>query len=535
MAIAEKVLAADFNRPEHEIVNHSTYVFLGDGCLMEGVSHEACSLAGTLGLGKLIALYDDNGISIDGPVEGWFTDDTPQRFAAYGWQVIADVDGHDSHAIDQALLAARADDKRPTLICCKTQIGLGSPNKAGTHEVHGAPLGAAEIDAVRRQIDWPSAPFEIPDEVYALWDGRMRGQAFENNWNNRFAAYQAAFPVLAGEFSRRMSGQLPADWTDEVAKKLGQIAARSENIATRKASQNAITAFAPQLPELIGGSADLAGSNLTLWPGSTGVSRSAGGNYLHYGVREFAMTAIANGLALHGGLIPYTATFLVFSDYARNAIRMAALMKLRQIMVYTHDSIGLGEDGPTHQPIEHLSCLRLIPEVDVWRPADASETAIAWVAAIERRDGPTVLALSRQNLPTVSAGVATDVIRRGAYVLADCAAPQALLMATGSEVRLALDAAQALAAQGIGVRVISMPCAEVFDRQDRAYRETVLPRALPRLAIEAGVSSFWYKYVGLDGAVIGIDRFGASAPADRLFDFFGFTVTNVVKTVRSLL
>jgi transketolase len=535
MAIAEKVMAADFNRPEHVIVNHSTYVFLGDGCLMEGVSHEACSLAGTLGLGKLIALYDDNGISIDGPVEGWFTDDTPQRFAAYGWQVIADVDGHDSHAIDQALLAARADDKRPTLICCKTQIGLGSPNKAGTHEVHGAPLGAAEIDAVRRQIDWPSAPFEIPDEVYALWDGRMRGQAFENNWNNRFAAYQAAFPVLAGEFSRRMSGQLPADWTDEVAKKLGQIAARSENIATRKASQNAITAFAPQLPELIGGSADLAGSNLTLWPGSTGVSRSAGGNYLHYGVREFAMTAIANGLALHGGLIPYTATFLVFSDYARNAIRMAALMKLRQIMVYTHDSIGLGEDGPTHQPIEHLSCLRLIPEVDVWRPADASETAIAWVAAIERRDGPTVLALSRQNLPTVSAGVATDVIRRGAYVLADCAAPQALLMATGSEVRLALDAAQALAAQGIGVRVISMPCAEVFDRQDRAYRETVLPRALPRLAIEAGVSSFWYKYVGLDGAVIGIDRFGASAPADRLFDFFGFTVTNVVKTVRSLL
>jgi transketolase len=405
MAIAEKVMAADFNRPEHVIVNHSTYVFLGDGCLMEGVSHEACSLAGTLGLGKLIALYDDNGISIDGPVEGWFTDDTPQRFAAYGWQVIADVDGHDSHAIDQALLAARADDQRPTLICCKTQIGLGSPNKAGTHEVHGAPLGAAEIDAVRRQIDWPYAPFEIPDAIYALWDGRMRGKVFEDNWNVRFTAYQAAFPVLAGEFSRRMGGELPADWSDEVARKLGEIAARGENIATRKASQNAIATFAPQLPELIGGSADLAASNLTLWPGSKGVSRSGGGNYLYYGVREFAMTAIANGLALHGGLIPYTATFLVFSDYARNAIRMAALMKLRQIMVYTHDSIGLGEDGPTHQPIEHLSCLRLIPEVDVWRPADASETAIAWVAAIERRDGPTILALSRQNLPTVSAGV----------------------------------------------------------------------------------------------------------------------------------
>jgi transketolase len=535
MAIAEKVMAADFNRPEHVIVNHSTYVFLGDGCLMEGVSHEACSLAGTLGLGKLIALYDDNGISIDGPVEGWFTDDTPQRFAAYGWQVIADVDGHDSHAIDQALLAARADDQRPTLICCKTQIGLGSPNKAGTHEVHGAPLGAAEIDAVRRQIDWPYAPFEIPDAIYALWDGRMRGKVFEDNWNVRFTAYQAAFPVLAGEFSRRMGGELPADWSDEVARKLGEIAARGENIATRKASQNAIATFAPQLPELIGGSADLAASNLTLWPGSKGVSRSGGGNYLYYGVREFAMTAIANGLALHGGLIPYTATFLVFSDYARNAIRMAALMKLRQIMVYTHDSIGLGEDGPTHQPIEHLSCLRLIPDVDVWRPADASETAIAWVAAIERRDGPTILALSRQNLPTVSAGVPADVIRRGAYILADCAAPQALLIATGSEVRLALDAGQALAAQGIGVRVISMPCAEVFDRQDRSYRETILPRALPRLAIEAGVSSFWYRYVGLDGAVIGIDRFGASAPADQLFDFFGFTVTNVVKTVRSLL
>jgi transketolase len=535
MAIAEKVMAAEFNRPEHEIVNHSTYVFLGDGCLMEGVSHEACSLAGTLGLGKLIALYDDNGISIDGHVEGWFTDDTPKRFAAYGWQVIADIDGHDSQAIDQALLDARADKDRPTLICCKTRIGLGSPNKVGTHDVHGAPLGAAEVAAARGHIGWQHAPFEIPVEVYAQWDGRMRGNVFESNWNLRFARYQAAFPELAADFSRRMRGELPADWTTYAARTVVETATRGENIATRKASQNAIAAFAPLLPELIGGSADLAGSNLTLWKGSKGVSRTEGGNYLYYGVREFAMTAIANGLALHGGLIPYTATFLVFSDYARSAIRMAALMKLRQIMVYTHDSIGLGEDGPTHQPIEHVACLRLIPNVDVWRPADASETAVAWVAAIERADGPTVLALSRQNLPTVTAGLAPERMRRGAYVLADCTAPQVVLIATGSEVKLALDAHQALADDGIAVRVVSMPCAEVFDRQDAAYREAVLPPAVPRVAIEAGVSNFWFKYVGLDGAVIGIDRFGESAPAGQLFDFFGFTVANVAKTVKSLL
>jgi transketolase len=535
MAIAEKVMAADFNRPEHEIVNHWTYVFLGDGCLMEGVSHEACSLAGTLGLGKLIALYDDNGISIDGHVEGWFTDDTPQRFAAYGWQVIADIDGHDSRAIDQALLDARADEGRPTLICCKTRIGLGSPNKVGTHDVHGAPLGAAEIAAARSHIGWPHAPFEIPDEVYAQWDGRMRGNVFEGNWNVRFASYRAAFPELAAEFSRRMRGELPADWLAYSAQTLAEIATKGENIATRKASQNAIGAFAPHLPELIGGSADLAGSNLTLWKGSKGVSRNEGGNYLYYGVREFAMTAIANGLALHGGLIPYTATFLVFSDYARNAIRMAALMRLRQIMVYTHDSIGLGEDGPTHQPIEHVACLRLIPNVDVWRPADASETAVAWVAAIERAEGPTILALSRQNLPMITTGVAPERMRRGAYVLADCTAPQVVLIATGSEVKLALEACQVLAGDGIPVRVVSMPCAEVFDRQDAAYREAVLPRAVPRVAIEAGVSNFWFKYVGLDGAVIGIDRFGESAPAGQLFDFFGFTVANVAKTVKSLL
>ncbi len=535
MAIAEKVLAADFNRPGHEIVNHSTYVFLGDGCLMEGVSHEACSLAGTLGLAKLIALYDDNGISIDGHVEGWFTDDTPRRFEAYGWQVIADVDGRDSGAIDQALLAARADTQRPTLICCQTRIGEGAPNKVGSHDVHGAPLGAAEVAASRAHLGWSHAPFEIPEAVYAQWDGRMRGRVFENNWQARFASYQAAFPELAGEFSRRMRGELPTGWRDCVTQTLAGIAAKAENIATRKASQNAINAFAPQLPELIGGSADLAGSNLTLWTGSRGVSRSEGGNYLYYGVREFAMTAIANGLALHGGLIPYTATFLVFSDYARNAIRMDALMKLRQIMVYTHDSIGLGEDGPTHQPVEHVASLRLIPNVDVWRPADASETAVAWVAAIERRDGPTILALSRQNLPTVTASVAAESMRRGAYVLADCAAPQAVLIATGSEVKLALDAQRALADQGIAVRLVSMPCAEVFDRQDAAYRATVLPRGVPRVAVEAGVSGFWRKYVGLEGAVIGIDRFGESAPAARLFDSFGFTVTNVVAAVRSVL
>ena len=536
MAIAEKVLAAEFNRPGHEIVNHSTYVFLGDGCLMEGVSHEACSLAGTLGLGKLIAFYDDNGISIDGRVEGWFTDDTPQRFAAYGWRVIAGVDGHDVHAIDNALLTARAEqDHRPTLICCKTRIGLGSPNKVGSHDVHGAPLGVDEVAATRRLIDWPHAPFEIPDSVYAEWDGRARGNVFESNWNARLKAYDAAFPELAAEFSRRMRGQLPTDWAAYAAQTLAEVAARRDNVATRKASQNVISAFAPRLPELIGGSADLAGSNLTLWQGSRGVSRAEGGNYLYYGVREFAMTAIANGIALHGGLIPYTATFLVFSDYARNAIRMAALMKLRQIMVYTHDSIGLGEDGPTHQPVEHVACLRLIPNVDVWRPADASETAVAWLAAIERRDGPTVLALSRQNLPAVTAGVVPTSIRRGAYVLADCAAPQIVLIATGSEVGLALDACRALADDGVAVRVVSMPCAEVFDRQDTAWKEAVLPRAVPRVAIEAGVSSFWRKYVGLDGAVIGIDRFGESAPADQLFDFFGFTVANVVTTVKSLL
>jgi transketolase len=535
LAIAEKVLAAEFNKPDHEIVNHSTYVFLGDGCLMEGISHEACSLAGTLGLGKLIAFYDDNGISIDGHVEGWFTDDTPKRFEAYGWQVIPNVDGHNAEAIERALLAARAEPSKPTLICCKTTIGMGSPNKAGTHDVHGAPLGANEIAAARAHIGWNHAPFEIPSEVYAAWNGKPRGEVFESNWNRRFEAYQSAFPTEAAEFKRRMTGELPADWAAKSAAAIAEIAAKAENIATRKASQNAIGAFAPLLPELIGGSADLAGSNLTLWKGSKGVSKAEGGNYLFYGVREFGMTAIANGLSLHGGLIPYTATFLVFSDYARNAIRMAALMKQRQVMVYTHDSIGLGEDGPTHQPVEHVSSLRIIPNVDVWRTADATETAVAWAAAIERQDGPSVLALSRQNLPTITAGISTDTIRCGGYVLADAAGAKAVLIATGSEVKLALDAQKALADAGIAVRVVSMPNANAFDRQDQDYRESVLPRGIPRVAVEAGVSSFWFKYVGLEGAVIGIDRFGESAPAGELFKFFGFTVDNVVATVKAVI
>jgi transketolase len=535
LAIAEKVLAAEFNKPGHQIVNHHTYAFLGDGCLMEGVSHEACSLAGTLGLGKLIAFYDDNGISIDGHVHGWFTDDTPKRFEAYGWHVIPNVDGHDAAAIEAALQAAQAETAKPTLICCKTVIGLGSPNKAGSHDVHGAPLGNDEIAAARAHIGWNHAPFEIPADIYAAWDGKAKGATAEAEWKQRFAAYAAAFPTEAADFTRRMAGELPADWAAKSAGAIAEIAAKAENIATRKASQNAIGAFAPLLPELIGGSADLAGSNLTLWKGSKGVTRVAGGNYLFYGVREFGMTAIANGLSLHGGLIPYTATFLVFSDYARNAIRMAALMKQRQIMVYTHDSIGLGEDGPTHQPVEHVSSLRIIPNVDVWRTADATETAVAWAAAIERQDGPSVLALSRQNLPTVTAGISTDTIRRGGYVLADAADAKAVLIATGSEVKLALDAQKALADAGIAVRVVSMPNANAFDRQDKAWRESVLPRGIPRVAVEAGVSSFWFKYVGLEGAAIGIDRFGESAPAGELFKFFGFTVENVVATVKRVI
>ena len=537
MAIAEKVLAAEFNQPGHTIVDHHTYTFLGDGCLMEGISHEVCSLAGTLGLGKLIAFYDDNGISIDGHVTGWFTDDTPKRFEAYGWHVVPAVDGHDAAAIEAALVAAKAVTDKPSLICCKTVIGLGAPNKQGSHDVHGAPLGNDEIAAARAFIGWNHPPFEIPADVYAAWDGKAKGQQQEGDWNARFAAYKNAFPALAAEFQRRVvAGELPANWSETVAKYIADTRAKGENIATRKASQNAIAAYAPALPELFGGSADLAGSNLTLWKGSKGVSATGGGNYLYYGVREFGMTAIANGIALHGGLVPYTATFLVFSDYARNAIRMAALMHQRQIMVYTHDSIGLGEDGPTHQPVEHVASLRLIPNLDVWRPADATETANAWAASIDRANGPSVLALSRQNLPSVTAGVSDEQICKGGYVLSDCAGdPAVTLIATGSEIKLALDAQVALAAEGVASRVVSMPCVEAFERQTAEYKASVLGGCKKRVAIEAGHPDLWRKYVGLHGAVIGIDRFGESAPAGKLFEFFGFTVANVVQVVKSVL
>ena len=538
MAIAEKVLADTFNRPGHEIVDHRTWVFLGDGCLMEGVSHEACSLAGTLGLGKLIAFYDDNNISIDGHVDGWFSDDTPKRFEAYGWQVIPDVQGHDAEAIDAAIREAIANTEQPTLICCKTIIGAGAPNKQDTHDVHGAPLGDAEIAAAREFIGWPHAPFEIPEDVRSAWNRREAGTAAQREWQQRFDAYAAAHPGLAAEFRRRMTGTLPGGWVDHVENVIASVTAKAETIATRKASQNSIEAFAPALPELIGGSADLAGSNLTLWSGSKGVSREAGGNYLYYGVREFGMVAIANGIALHGGLIPYTATFLIFSDYARNAIRMAALMKQRQIFVFTHDSIGLGEDGPTHQPVEQAASLRLIPRLDVWRPCDTTETAVAWACAIERADGPSALLLSRQNLPFQSRDSAqVAAIRSGGYILSEAGngAPQAVIIATGSEVTLAIEAQKTLAAKGVPVRVVSMPCCELFERQDAEWRDTVLPKGLPRVAVEAGSTTGWYKYVGLEGGVIGLDRFGESAPAGELFVTFGITADAVAAEVERVL
>ena len=537
MALAEKLLATEFNRPGHRIIEHFTYCFLGDGCLMEGVSHEACSLAGTLGLGKLIAFYDDNGISIDGHVAGWFTDDTPKRFEAYGWNVIPNVPGHNPEAIHAAIVAAKAQD-RPTLICCKTVIGMGSPNKAGSHDVHGAPLGDAEISATRPHIGWNFPPFEIPEEVYQAWDGRAKGAALESEWQHRFAHYARAHPELAAEFTRRVvDHELPADWNNHVEAVIGKFCEKAETIATRKASQNSIEALAPVLPELLGGSADLAGSNLTLWSGSKRVTRETGGNYIHYGVREFGMMAMANGISLHGGLIPYTATFLMFSEYARNALRMAALMKLRQICVFTHDSIGLGEDGPTHQPVEQIASLRLIPNMDVWRPADSVETVVAWAAAIERADGPSSLCLSRQNLPFVKRDARTIAnIRRGGYVLSDCnGTPKAVLISTGSEVELALKAQAQLKEEGIAVRVVSMPSTNIFDRQDEAYRDAVLTRGIVRVAVEAGVSDGWYKYVGLEGRVIGLDRFGESAPAGVLFKEFGFTVANVVATVKTVI
>ncbi len=537
MALAEKLLAAEFNQPGFAIVDHHTYVFLGDGCLMEGISHEACSLAGTLGLGKLICFYDDNGISIDGEVKGWFTDDTPRRFEAYGWQVIANVPGHDPEALHAAITQAKAESSRPTLLCCKTVIGMGAANKAGGHDVHGAPLGEAEIAATRSHIGWHYAPFEVPPDVYAAWDARQKGAEWETEWQLKFDRYSQQYPELAAEFKRRMAGDLPANWTAQVQAILAKVNDKAETIATRKASQNSIEAYAPKLPELLGGSADLAGSNLTLWSGSKGVTHDSGGNYVYYGVREFGMVAIANGISLHGGLIPYTATFLMFSEYARNAIRMAALIKLRQILVFTHDSIGLGEDGPTHQPVEQIATLRLMPNLDTWRPCDTVETATAWASAIARRDGPTALCLSRQNLAFQQRDAAQiAAIARGGYVLSETAStPRAVIIATGSEVDLAIKAQQALAQEGIAVRVVSMPCTNIFDRQDATYRASVLPKGVVRVAVEAGVTDGWRKYVGLDGAVLGLDRFGESAPAAELFKEFGFTVDNVVKTVKDVL
>ncbi len=538
MAIAEKVLAGQFNRDGHDIVDHYTYVFLGDGCLMEGISHEASSLAGTLGLGKLICFYDDNGISIDGHVEGWFTDDTPKRFEAYGWHVVRDVDGHDSDAVSKAIKEARSVNDKPTMICCKTVIGFGAPNLCGSHDCHGAALGEEEVKATRENLGWNHPPFEVPDDIYAGWDARDKGSAAEKQWNEKFAAYKSTHPELAAEFERRMAGELPSDWSAKSAEFIGKVNEKAENIASRKASQNALNGFGPLLPEFLGGSADLAGSNLTLWSGAKGVSSTVSdGNYIYYGVREFGMSAIMNGIALHGGFIPYGATFLMFSEYARNALRMAALMKVPTIFVYTHDSIGLGEDGPTHQAVEQTATLRMIPNMSVWRPCDAVESAIAWKLAVERKTGPSCLIFSRQGLPHQPRDAKQiDAIARGGYVLLDCdGAPDAVIMATGSEVGLAVGAAEKLNGEGKKVRVVSMPSTDLFDGQDAAYRESVLPKGTPRVAVEAGVTDYWRKYVGLDGAVVGLDRFGESAPAGELFKEFGFTVDNVVKAVKSLL
>ncbi|MCA3950250.1 transketolase [Vibrio vulnificus] len=538
MAMAEKALAAQFNKEGHDIVDHFTYVFMGDGCLMEGISHEACSLAGTLGLGKLIAFWDDNGISIDGHVEGWFSDDTPKRFEAYGWHVIPAVDGHNAEAINAAIEAAKAD-PRPTLICTKTIIGFGSPNKSGSHDCHGAPLGAEEITATRKELGWEHGPFEIPQEVYAEWSAKEAGAAKEAAWNEKFATYEAAYPELAAEFKRRVNGELPAEWEEKANQIIADLQANPANIASRKASQNALEAFGKMLPEFMGGSADLAPSNLTMWSGSKSLEASDfSGNYIHYGVREFGMTAIMNGIALHGGFVPYGATFLMFMEYARNAMRMAALMKVQNIQVYTHDSIGLGEDGPTHQPVEQIASLRLTPNMSTWRPCDQVESAVAWKLAIERKDGPSALIFSRQNLAQQprSAEQVAD-IAKGGYILKDSdGKPELILIATGSEVELAVKAAEQLTAEGKKVRVVSMPATDAFDKQDAAYREAVLPSDVTaRIAIEAGIADFWYKYVGFDGRIIGMTTFGESAPADQLFEMFGFTVENVVNTAKELL
>ncbi|MFD1382807.1 transketolase [Rhodanobacter aciditrophus] len=539
MAIAEKTLAAQFNREGHTVVDHNTYCFLGDGCMMEGISHEACSLAGTLGLGKLVAFWDDNGISIDGHVEGWFTDDTAKRFESYGWHVISGVDGHDPEAIKAAIEAAKAETSKPTLICCKTIIGFGSPNKSGSHDCHGAPLGDEEIAAAREFLGWPHAPFEIPADVYEGWDGKAKGAEAQSAWEAQFEAYKAAYPELATEFERRViKGELPADFAEKAAAYVKECQEKGENIASRKASQNAIGTFGAMLPELLGGSADLAGSNLTLWSGSKGIQEDPAGNYVFYGVREFGMSGIMNGASLHGGFINYGATFMMFMEYARNAVRMSALMGIQNIFVYTHDSIGQGEDGPTHQPVEQLANLRMTPNMSVWRPADATETAVAWAAGIQRRNGPTSLVFSRQGLPALARTEAQVAdIAKGGYVLSDCeGTPELILIATGSEVSLALESAKVLAEKGTKVRVVSMPSTDAFDAQDAAYKESVLPSSVTkRVAIEAAHVDYWYKYVGFGGAMVGMRTFGESAPGGDLLKHFGFTVDNVVETAGKLL
>lgn len=539
MALAERMLAATFNRPGFDVVNHRTFVFLGDGCLMEGISHEACSFAGTLKLGKLVFFYDDNGISIDGHVSGWFTDDTARRFEAYGWQVIPEVDGHDSRAITAAIEAALDDDQRPTLIVCKTVIGYGAPNKQGSESTHGAALGDEEVAAARRELGWDAPPFVVPDDISAAWNATGRGETREREWSDLFSGYRAEFPDLAREFERRMQGKLPDTWPDAARKAIGSIADAGKDMATRKASLQALNAFAPLLPELAGGSADLTGSNLTRHDRSVTISGDdAAGNYIYFGVREFGMSAICNGIALHGGIIPYCGTFLTFSDYARNAVRMAALMKLRNIFVYTHDSIGLGEDGPTHQPVEHVASLRIMPNMRVWRPCDAVETAVAWRDAIERTDGPTSLALTRQGVPhQTRTAHQMEAIRRGGYVLLDSeSAPEIIFIATGSEVGLAVRAASALMGEGTAARVVSMPCTDLFDAQPEAYRNSVLPPETgARVVIEAGIGDFWWRYAGPGGRIIAMDGFGESAPADELFTHFGFTVNNVLSIAKELL
>ena len=538
MAIAERTLAAQFNKPAHTIVDHHTYVFMGDGCMMEGISHEVCSLAGTLKLGKLIAFYDDNGISIDGEIEGWFTDDTAKRFEAYGWHVIRGIDGHDAKALAEAIEQAQAVTDKPSLLMCKTVIGFGSPNKAGSHDCHGAPLGDAEIEATRKALGWSYPAFEIPKDYYDAWDAKATGKQREDEWNARFDAYAKAYPELAKEFKRRMNGDLPSNWQQVAKDFVNKLQANPATIATRKASQNAIEAFAPVLTEFLGGSADLAPSNLTMWSGSKEILANPDGNYIHYGVREFGMSAIMNGIALHGGFIPYGATFLMFMEYARNAVRMAALMKIRSLFVYTHDSIGLGEDGPTHQPVEQMASLRVTPNVSTWRPCDQVESAIAWQYAVERKDGPTALIFSRQNLKQQERTEQQLAnVYRGGYILNDCSGtPELILIATGSEVELAVEAYHKLTEAGKKVRVVSMPSTDAFDKQDQAYKESVLPSSVSaRVAIEAGISDYWYKYVGLNGKIIGMTSFGESGPAEQLFAKFGFTVENVLKQANSLL